>query len=191
MAAKSKRGSSRAVGTAVIKHVEQMILLVRAQRVLLDEDLARMYGVSTGALVQAVKRNMERFPGDFMFQLDEKEAAALRSQTVISKGRGGRRYRPYVFTEQGVAMLSSVLRSPRAIAVNVQIMRAFVHLRQVLASNEHLRQKLEALERKFGDHDEKFAVIFEAIRQLMTEPQERPKPRIGYATEGPIQDRDG
>jgi hypothetical protein len=164
--------------------VEGLIRLVRAQRVLLDEDLARMYGVSTGALVRAVKRNLERFPRDFMFQLDQKEMAALQSELGNLKGRGGRRYRPYVFTEQGVAMLSSVLRSRRAIAVNVQIMRAFVHLRQVVGSNEVFRHKLDELERKYEDHDEKLAVIFEAIRELMDEPADSPKPRIGNGTEG-------
>jgi hypothetical protein len=183
MAAKANAKLARGAFPAAVKHVERMILLVRGQRVMLDEDLARMYGVATKTLVRAVKRNIERFPGDFMFQLDREEAEALRSQIVTSKGRGGRRYLPYVFTEQGVAMLSSVLRSPRAIAVNVQIMRAFVHLRQLLSSNEDLRRKLEALERKFEDHDEKFAVVFEAIRQLMEEPEEEAKPRIGFETE--------
>jgi hypothetical protein len=195
MAARTGRGSRRESSggrvLAAVKDVQQMILLIRGHRVLLDEDLARMYQVTTGALIQAVKRNIHRFPGDFMFQLDKKEAAALKSQIVISKGRGGRRSRPHVFTEQGVAMLSSVLRSRRAIAVNVQIMRAFVHLRQVLASNDHLRHKIEELEKKFQDHDERFAVVFEAIRQLVAEPEEPPRPRIGFLTEGPLQQRSG
>jgi hypothetical protein len=142
-------------------------------RVMLDADLATLYSVPTKALVQAVRRNPTRFPHDFMFHLTGKEAAALRSQIVTSnrsRGRGGRRYVPYAFTEQGVAMLSSVLRSRRAIEANIAIMRAFVRLRQMLVSHEELARKLEALERKY---DAKFKVVFDAIRGLMSPPAPR------------------
>jgi ORF6N domain len=122
-------------------------LLIRGQKVLLDKDLAELYGVPTRALVQAVKRNIKRFPQDFMFQLNSHEAEDLRSQIVTSKkGRGGRRYAPYAFTEQGVAMLSGVLHSPRAIGVNVAIMRTFVRLREILATHKELARKLEQLD---------------------------------------------
>jgi hypothetical protein len=135
---------------------------------MLDADLAPLYGVPTRALIQAVRRNPERFPADFMFRLATTEAAALRSQTVISNvGRGGRRYLPYAFTEQGVAMLSSVLRSQRAIRVNVEIMRAFVRLRRMLVSHDELAQKVATLERRY---DGQFKVVFEAIRKLMAPP---------------------
>lgn len=144
---------------------------------MLDADLAALYGVPTKALVQAVKRNRARFPGDFMFQLTAEEAARLRSQTVTSKpGRGGRRTRPYAFTEQGVAMLSSVLRSERAVAVNVEIMRAFVRLRAMLLGHEDLARKLAALERKY---DAQFRVVFDAIRELMAPPS-KPRRPIGF-----------
>jgi len=142
--------------------------------------LATLYQVETRALVQAVKRNLERFPKDFMFQLGADEVEALRSQSVISNkpGRGGRRYAPYAFTEQGVAMLSSVLKSPRAIAVNIEIMRAFVRLRMILASNKGLANRLDELEAKT---DAKFKIVFEAIRELMTPPEPKKRP-IGFVT---------
>ncbi|MBI4706047.1 MAG: ORF6N domain-containing protein [Deltaproteobacteria bacterium] len=145
---------------------------------MLDADLAALYGVETRDLVQAVKRNIERFPDDFMFQLTAGELDLLRSQFVISKpgGRGGRRSLPYAFTEQGVAMLSSVLRSPRAVQVNIEIMRAFVRLRQMLQSNADLARKLAALERKY---DAQFKAVFSAIRRLMA-PAVKPKRRIGF-----------
>jgi len=128
--------------------VEQHIYLIRGHKVMLDEDLASLYGVEPGALTRAVKRNAERFPSDFMFQLSEQEVTSLRCQIGISKtGRGGRRYIPYAFTEQGLAMLSGVLQSPRAIAVNVQIMRAFTRLRTLISSHEILARKLELLDR--------------------------------------------
>jgi hypothetical protein len=141
-------------------------------KVLLDEDLATLYGVATKVLLQAVKRNRKRFPEDFMIQLNPVEWLALRSQTVTSKpGRGGRRYAPYAFTEQGVAMLSSVLNSEHAIAVNIEIMRAFVRLRELMASNKELARRfdeLEArLEKRLTAHDEAIAAILSAIRQLM------------------------
>lgn len=143
---------------------------------MLDADLAVLYGVETKALVQAVKRNAARFPADFMFQLDAEELEILRSQTVTSSSWGGRRYPPYAFTEQGVAMLSSVLKSPRAIAVNIEIMRTFVRLREMLATHADLARKLAALEKKY---DSQFRMVFDAIRELMT-PPEKPKRRIGF-----------
>ena len=150
---------------------------------MLDEDLAELYGVETRVLIQAVKRNSSRFPGDFMFQLSVEEAKSLRSQSVISnKGRGGRRYLPFVFTEQGVAMLSSVLNSERAVEINIQIMRAFVRLREMIASNKDLARKLDALERKSESHDVHIRSLFEAIRQLMT-PSEPKKRKIGFLVE--------
>jgi hypothetical protein len=157
------------------ERIENAIHQVRGLRVMLDESLAELYDVETGALVRAVKRNPERFPEDFMFQLTEEEFQTLRCQTGISIGRGGRRYRPYAFTEQGVAMLSSVLRSSRAIEVNIEIMRAFVRLRHLLASNAELARKLDELEKKT---DERFKRVFDAIRQLMTPPHSD-KNRIG------------
>jgi len=162
-----------------LERIEGLILLIRGQKVMLDADLAALYGVETKALVQAVKRNIARFPEDFMFQLTKEEHASLRSQIVTSKpsGRGGRRYPPYAFTEQGVAMLSSVLRSPRAVQVNIQIMRTFVKLRRMLAAHEQLARKLAALERKY---DHQFKVVFDAIRELMTPPEPKKKRRIGF-----------
>jgi hypothetical protein len=144
--------------------------------------LAMMYDVETRELVQAVKRNIERFPADFMFQLTVGEFELLRSQSVISKpaGRGGRRVAPYAFSEQGVAMLSSVLRSPRAVQVNIEIMRAFVRLRQMLQQNADFARKLAALERRY---DVQFKVVFDAIRELMAPPV-KPKRRIGFGGEG-------
>jgi len=146
---------------------------------MLDFDLAGLYGVETRALVQAVRRNIARFPADFMFQLTPTDLQILRSQSVISRSWGGRRYRPYAFTEQGVAMLSSVLRSPRAVAVNVEIMRAFVRLRRVLASHAELARRLDELERRY---DGQFRAVFDAIRQLM-QPPEAERPRIGFRPE--------
>jgi hypothetical protein len=140
----------------------------------LDADLAALYGVKTGALLRAVKRNPGRFPPDFAFELTRDETRSLGSEAAASWG--GRRYAPYAFTEQGVAMLSSVLRSPRAIDVNVEIMRAFVRLRQLLQGNAELARKLEALEAKY---DQQFRVVFDAIRELMTPPA-APRKRIGF-----------
>ena len=165
---------------ALLIQVEQRIFLIRGQKVMLDADLAELYGVPTKSLNLAVKRNADRFPEDFAFQLTEDEVAGLRFQFETTKrGRGGRRYRPYAFTEQGVAMLSSVLRSPRAVQVNIAIMRAFVRLREMLMSNADLARKLLALENKY---DAQFRVVFDAIRELMEgPPSERPeKPRIGF-----------
>lgn len=164
--------------------VAQSIVMLRGQRVLLDSHLATLYQVETRLLVQAVKRNIERFPDDFMFQLTTEETGGLKSQSVISNekpGRGGRRYAPYAFTEQGVAMLSGILNSPCAIAVNIEIMRAFVRLRGLLASNKVLARKLDELAGKVDTHDEAITAILSAIRELMTSPkQEKKQQRIGF-----------
>ena len=162
-----------------LERIEGLILVIRGQKVMLDEDLAALYGVETKVLNQAVKRNIDRFPDDFMFQLTREEHDILRSQNVTSKptGRGGRRTPPYAFTEQGVAMLSSVLRSQRAVQVNIQIMRTFVNLRRMLATHEALARKLTALERKY---DRQFKVVFDAIRELMTPPEPKKRRRIGF-----------
>ena len=163
-----------------IELIESKIYLIRGHKVMLDSDLAELYGVETRALVQAVKRNIGRFPQDFMFQLNNQEVITLRSQIVISKsGKGGRRFIPYVFTEQGVAMLSSVLNSERAILVNIAIMRAFVKLREILSVNKELAHKLAQLERKIEKHDTEIKVIFDAIRQLMAAPEPKEK-KIGF-----------
>ena len=175
---------ARAPSTAIAAdRVGQFILVVRRQRVLLDEHLARLYGVETRSLLQAVKRNLERFPPDFMFELSAAEWTALRSQSVTSKaGRGGRRYAPYAFTEQGVAMLSSVLKSDRAIAVNIEIMRSFVRIRRLFEADKSLARKFERLERKLASHDQAIVGILAAIRQLMTPPV--PKRRgIGFTAD--------
>ena len=194
---------------AIALQAERRILLLRSQRVMLDSDLAELYGVETKALNRAVKRNLDRFPEDFAFQLTGEEfedlrcqfgttnrsgPIALRSQIGTSKlrkgsghsqsmvtrpGRGGRRYLPYAFTEQGVAMLSSVLRSTRAVQVNIAIMRAFVRLRELLSTHADLARKLAEMERRY---DSQFKVVFDAIRQLMT-PPDSPKRRIGFNAE--------
>ena len=157
--------------------IEKIIYLIRGEKVMLDRDLALLYGVETKTLNRAVKRNLQRFPLDFMFQLTEDEAEILRYQIGTSRLRhGGRRYLPYVFTEQGVAMLSSVLNSERAIIVNIEIMRAFVKLRQLLASNTELARRLDQLESKY---DKQFKIVFDAIRQLMAKPV-RDRKEIGF-----------
>ncbi|MHB8173924.1 MAG: ORF6N domain-containing protein [Nitrospirota bacterium] len=161
--------------------IEGKIYLVRGLKVMLDSDLAELYAVETSNLNKAVKRNIDRFPQDFMFQLTKEEADSLRFQIGMSKaeGRGGRRYLPYAFTEQGVAMLSSVLKSDRAIHVNIAIMRAFVKLRQFLSAHKDLARKFAELERRIGKHDEEIKAVFNAIHQLMT-PQEPKRRRIGF-----------
>lgn len=158
--------------------IENSIYLIRGEKVMLDRDLARLYDVSTAAFNQAVRRNRERFPGDFMFQLTPAEVAQLnRSQIVIgSEKHRDPRFRPYAFTEQGVAMLSSVLRSKRAITVNIEIMRAFVKLRQILASHAELSRRLDQLE---SQYNKQFKVVFDAIRKLMTSPARKRK-EIGF-----------
>lgn len=160
-----------------IERIEHAIYLIRGEKVMLDRDLASLYGVETKILNRAVKRNLPRFPSDFMFQVTTDEADVLRCQIGTSKkGSGGRRYLPYVFTEQGVAMLSSVLNSERAVLVNIEIMRAFVKLRQMLASNAELSRRLDELESKY---DKQFKTVFDAIRQLMTPPV-RDSKEIGF-----------
>jgi len=160
-----------------IERIEGAILAVRGCRVMLDADLAALYGVPVKSLNQSVKRNRKRFPADFMFQLTSAESRRLRSQSVTAKvGRGGRRTAPYAFTEQGVAMLSSVVRSDRAIHVNIEIMRTFVRLRHMLRANADLARRLAAMEQR---HDRQFKVVFEAIRQLMVPPVPRRR-QIGF-----------
>ena len=162
-----------------IERIAQRIRHLRSEKVLFDSDLAQLYGVTTGNLNKAVNRNRDRFPSDFMFQLTAEEARHLIFQIGRSKGRGGRRHRPHAFTEQGVAMLSSVLNSERAVKVNIAIMRAFVRLRQTLETNRELARKFSGLERRVGKHDEEIAAIIEVIRQLMA-PLEKPRREIGF-----------
>ncbi|KAF0144572.1 MAG: hypothetical protein FD156_1747 [Nitrospirae bacterium] len=159
-----------------VEMIEKKILMIRGEKVMLDADLSELYGVETKMLVRAVKRNANRFPADFMFQLDKAEFENLRFQFGTSSHWGGRRYLPYAFTEQGVAMLSSVLNSERAVKVNIEIMRAFVKLRQMLASNAELARKLNEMEKKY---DAQFKIVFDAIRQLMTPPETK-KSKIGF-----------
>ena len=164
-----------------IERIEKRIHFIREQKVMLDAELAELYGVTTGALNQAVKRNKDHFPSDFLFELSSEETEDLKSQIVTSSSWGGRRRsRPIAFTEQGVAMLSSVLKSRRAVQVNVEIMRTFVRLREMLASNAGLSRKLDDLERKY---DSQFKMVFDAIRQLMIPPDPKRKKAIGYHTE--------
>ena len=167
--------------------IESKILLIRGKKVIMDKDLAVLYGVKTGQLNQAVKRNKKRFPDDFMFQLNKREVEVfkseidllevsnLKSQIVISS-YGGSRHSPFVFTELGIAMLSSVLKSERAIQVNIQIMRTFIKLREMLANNKYLREKIEKLEKKY---DNQFNIIFKLIKDLL-DVEKEPKPRIGF-----------
>ena len=157
------------------ERIEEIIYVLRGEKVILDRDIARLYEVETKTLVRAVKRNLERFPKDFMFQLTDKETQILRYQIGTSSW-GGSRYRPYAFTEQGVAMLSGVLRSERAVQVNVEIMRTFVRLRRMAASREDLALKIEALEEKY---DSQFSVVFDALRELMAAPEPSDRP-IGF-----------
>jgi hypothetical protein len=159
-----------------LARVADAILVIRDDNVILDTELALLYGVETRALIQAVKRNQGRFPSDFMFQLTRKEFDSLRSHFVISKGRGGRRHLPYAFTEHGAIMAANVLNSEGAVEASVQVVRAFVKLRQLLASNAELARKLNELEQKY---DCQFKIVFDAIRQLMTPPPARAKP-IGF-----------
>ena len=161
--------------------IENKIFLVRGKKVMFDRDLAVLYGVTTGNLNKAVNRNIERFPDDFMFQLAKEEADSLIFQIGISKteGRGGRRFLPYAFTENGVAMLSSVLNSERAIHVNIQIMRTFTKLREMLATHKELAHKLAELEGKIERHDDEIKAVFDAIRGLMMHPEPKKK-KMGF-----------
>jgi hypothetical protein len=164
-----------------IASIERTIHFIRGHKVMLDADLAQLYRVPTFRLNEQVKRNRSRFPRDFMFQLTALEASALTSQIAISNSsRGGRRYRPYAFTEQGVAMLSSVLKSGRAVQVNIAIMRAFVKLRDILATHHELAQRLEQLEGRFDQHDAQIQEVFEAIRALLAPKPDPSKRRIGF-----------
>jgi hypothetical protein len=172
---------AKTVPLARAEAIEQSIQVVRGQRVMLDSDLAVLYEVTTKALNQAVRRNRKRFPKDFAFRLTRQEVTNLKSQTVTSSsGYGGRRKLPWVFTEQGVAMLSSVLRSARAARVNVEIMRAFVRLRRLLATPGELVQQLNKLAETVQLHDNQIAAIAQVLRQMMEKPPERPKGRIGF-----------
>lgn len=181
MAAKDEKLEETALITSDV--IERKIYVVREQKVMLDSDLATLYGVETKMLNRAVKRNISRFPEDFMFQLTAEEVNALRFQFGTSKvGRGGRRYSPYVFTEQGVAMLSGVLNSERAVQVNIGIMRAFVNMRKMLSANEEVGQKLIEIENRLGAHDEHFKKVFTAIRLLMNPPDKSDK-QIGFIHE--------
>ncbi len=162
-----------------IERIAQAIFVIRAQKVMLSQDLAALYGVAVKALNQAVKRHAARFPADFVFQLTSDEFDNLKSQIVTSSWGGIRRALPYAFTEQGVAMLSSVLNSERAVKVNIAIMRAFVKLRRILETSRDLARKFSDLERRVGKHDEEIAGIIEAIRQLMA-PAEKPRREIGF-----------
>lgn len=161
-----------------VDRVQSLILMIRGEKVILDEDLARLYGTTTSRLNEQVKRNTGRFPPDFMFRLTGQEVADLKSQSATSSLWGGRRRsRPLAFTEQGVAMLSSVLNSERAVEVNILIMRAFVKLRQLLSTHADLARQLDALERKY---DAQFRIVFDAIRELMRPPEPSKRPRIGF-----------
>jgi phage regulator Rha-like protein len=172
-------GMHENVGLVPPERIERSILLIRGHKVILDADLAALYGVETKELIRAVKRNLPRFPDDFMFQLNEEEFENLRFHFGTSSQWGGRRYAPYAFTEQGVAMLSSVLHSRRAIQVNIEIMRAFVRLRRILASHANLARKLDSLEKKYNTQ---FKVVFDAIRELMKPPETKKRP-IGFLVE--------
>ena len=165
------------------ERIETRIFLIRGMKVMLDSDLANLYGVSTRRLNEQVKRNLHRFPPDFMFQLSAEETQNLRSQIATSSaGHGGRRYQPYAFTEHGAVMLASVLNSKIAVQASVQVVRAFVRLRQILATHKKLAGKLAELETRIAAHDENITTLFEAIRQMMELP-EKPRRRIGFAAQ--------
>jgi len=179
-----KKGTTKGTITLIPRErIENCILMIRGEKVMLDFDLAALYAVETRALNQAVKRNLPRFPADFMFQLTLEELQQWRSQIVISNpaAQMGLRRRPFAFTEQGVAMLSSVLKSDRAIQVNIEIVRTFTRLRHILSTHEDLARKLAALESKY---DENFRVVFDAIRGLMASPYQGPKKKIGFRSRG-------
>src|SRR5271163_2171808 len=172
----------RAVAPSIA--VESHILFLRHQRVILDADIAELYGVPVKRLNEQVKRNQERFPADFMFQLTEKEQASLRSQIATSnKSRGGRRYPPYAFTEHGAIMAATVLNSDQAVRMSVFVVRAFVRLREMLATNRRLAGKIDELENRLDTHDSVIVELIEAIKDLMT-PQETPRVRIGFQLPG-------
>lgn len=164
----------------VVEEIVNRIHTVRGQKVMLDKDLAELYGVEVKRLNEQVRRNSDRFPSEFMFQLTKREFEVLKSQIATSKGRGGRRYLPYVFTEHGAIMLATVLNTPAAVAMSIQVVKAFVLMRRMIGAVSNLSRKLDALERKMVEHDRKFAVVFEAIRELMEPPPAEPKERIGF-----------
>ena len=197
MPAKKKPQPAKSTPVFIPEKIAPLVHYFGHEKVILDSDLAELYGVTTGRLNEAVQRNLERFPADFMFQLTEDELENLKSQIAISshadrnlifqsgisKSHGGRRSLPYAFTEQGVAMLSSVLRSPRAVEVNIAIMRTFVQLRRLMDSNGLLAEKIESLERKYAEHDQQFQIIFDAIKQLIASDnatKATPKREMGF-----------
>ena len=169
-----------------LERIVSRILLLRGQKVILDADLAELYGVSTGRFNEQVRRNRDRFPSDFMFQLTNQEVERLRSQIAISigemrlVGRGGRRYLPHAFTEHGAIMAATILNTPRAIEVSVFVVRAFVRLREMVAANKELSKKLDELERRVSHHDDAITHIVKAIRELAIPPEPKPKRRIGF-----------
>ncbi|HYA37247.1 MAG TPA: ORF6N domain-containing protein [Candidatus Methylomirabilis sp.] len=170
-----------------LEHVASRIFLVRGHKVMLDTDVAELYGVTTKRLNEQARRNVERFPPDFMFQMNTREYDSLRSQIATSKaqsGRGGRRYLPYVFTEHGALMAAAVLDSERAVRASIYVVRAFVQLREMLSSNKRLAHKLNELERKLTTHDHAITELIEAIRQLMAPPEPKKKHPIGFAPWG-------
>jgi hypothetical protein len=161
-----------------IEHIEKAIIVVRGHKVILDEDLARLYGISTGRLNEQVRRNLGRFPPDFLFELSVQEFRDLKSQNATSKkARGGRRHLPLAFSEHGVLMAANVLNSPSAIDASIQLVRGFIRLRQIAFTHRDLARKIEALERKY---DGNFQIVFEAIRELMEPPSPKKKTRIGF-----------
>lgn len=173
-----------------IGRVERAILLIRGHRVILDSDLAALFGVTTKRLNEQVRRNRERFPTDFMFRLSAREHAILRSQIATSNvSHGGRRYLPLVFTEHGAVMAANVLNSPRAVRASIYVVRVFVKLRELLATHKALARKLDELDRRLGTHDGQIRVLFDAIRELMEPPPESKRPAIGYASEGTLSGR--
>ena len=159
--------------------IKERIFLIRGKKVMLDRDLAELYGVPTRRLNEQVKRNKKRFPRDFMYQLTNKEVASLKSQFATSSWGGARRALPYAFTEQGIAMLSSVLNSDRAVQVNIAIMRAFVKIREMVAAHTEIAKRLDAVERKVGSHDKEIKAVFDVIRRMIVEPVKK-KPPIGF-----------
>ena len=179
---KKKKPSARDHLAVLPERIERRIYFIRSQKVMLDFELAELYQVSTKALNQAVRRNLDRFPNDFMFRLGKDEVHELNRSRIVTGSQRHRdpRYPPYAFTEQGVAMLSSVLRSKRAVHVNIAIMRAFVRLRELLATHQELAEKIQALERKDAEQDAQFQVVFDAIRKLMEPPPDKPKRSIGF-----------
>jgi phage regulator Rha-like protein len=177
-----RKADMKKESTVPTELIEQRIYIIRGDKVMLDFHLAELYSVETKVLKRAVRRNLDRFPEDFMFKLNRDEYNSLRYQIGTLKRGEHAKYLPFAFTEQGVAMLSSVLRSKRAIQVNIAIMRAFVKLRNILATHEELRKKLEDLERKFERHDEQIKLVFDAIRELM-QPPKKPKRKIGFRVE--------